>query len=118
MLTNYLKNCQAQFVQELSCIPVINILGLGNRYCRCLIKQVYGSRTKCPLTNISASHNRVAQVMLNQTSDGETYTGKTVAMPVGDALRSKYARGSLSMLSLTSYEFEYLVGAGDKKVFP
>jgi ABC-type antimicrobial peptide transport system permease subunit len=60
------------------------------------------------------NHSRLAQVMCNQTDKGETYTGNGLAMPVGEALRSKYGQ-HFKYVSLASWENDYLVEAGDKK---
>ncbi len=61
------------------------------------------------------NHERLAQVMLNQTEGGETYTDGTVAMPTGDALRTKYA-ADLKAVSLTSWIDKHLVYLGDKTI--
>jgi ABC-type antimicrobial peptide transport system permease subunit len=58
---------------------------------------------------------RLAQVMLNQTDRGNTYTGGTVAMPLGDALRTKYA-ADFKSVSLASRIDKHLVGTGDKTI--
>jgi putative ABC transport system permease protein len=61
------------------------------------------------------NHQRLAQVMLNQTDGGETYTGGTVAMPTGDALRTKYA-ADFKAVSLSSWIDKHLVYVGDKAI--
>jgi predicted permease len=61
------------------------------------------------------NHQRLAKVMLNQTDGGETYTGGTVAMPTGDALRTKYA-ADFSAVSLASWIDKHLVHVGDKAI--
>ncbi|OQP41002.1 ABC transporter permease [Niastella yeongjuensis] len=60
------------------------------------------------------NHDRLAQVLCNQTDKGETYTDNSLAMPVGEALRSKYGQ-DLKYVSLASWENDFLVEAGDKK---
>src|SRR5687768_11912385 len=61
------------------------------------------------------NHQRLAQVMLNQTDGGETYTGGTVAMPTGDALRTKYA-ADFKAVSLASWIDKHLAYVGDKAI--
>ena len=61
------------------------------------------------------NHQRLAQVMLNQTEGGVTYTGGTIAMPTGDVLRTKYA-ADFEAVSLASWIDKHLVYAGDKAV--
>ena len=61
------------------------------------------------------NHQRLAQVMLNQTEGGVTYTGGTIAMPTGDVLRTKYA-ADFEAVSLASWIDKHLVYVGDKAV--
>src|SRR5688572_6282583 len=61
------------------------------------------------------NHQRLAQVMLNQTEGGITYTGGTIAMPTGDVLRTKYA-ADFAAVSLASWIDKHLVYVGDKPV--
>src|ERR1700761_2280307 len=37
------------------------------------------------------NHARIAKIMNTESGDGQYYTGDVVAMPVGPALRTKYA---------------------------
>jgi len=53
--------------------------------------------------------------MCNQTYAGQTDTDETIAMPLGDALRTKYA-GDFKYTSLTSHDNRYVISAGDKKL--
>ncbi len=112
MISNYLKIARRNLFRN-KLHSTINILGLATGIAVALLAGLW-VWDEVSFNKYFHNHNRLAQVMLNQTSDGETYTGKTVAMPLGDALKSKYGR-EFKYLSLTSYEFEYLVGAGDKK---
>ncbi|OQP60251.1 ABC transporter permease [Niastella populi] len=112
MISNYLKIARRNLFRN-KLHSTINILGLATGIAVALLAGLW-VWDEVSFNKYFSNHNRLAQVMLNQTSDGETYTGKTVAMPLGDALKSKYGR-EFKYLSLTSYEFEYLVGAGDKK---
>jgi putative ABC transport system permease protein len=61
------------------------------------------------------NHKRLAQVMLNQTEGGVTYTGGTIAMPTGDVLRTKYA-ADFEAVSLASWIDKHLVYLGDKAI--
>ncbi|HVY75030.1 MAG TPA: ABC transporter permease, partial [Puia sp.] len=60
-------------------------------------------------------YDRLAQVMVNQTSEGEIYTGSTIAMPVGEALRLHY-RDNFRRISLVSFSGDDLVSIGTKRV--
>ena len=59
--------------------------------------------------------NRLAQVMLNQTHEGVVYTGATVQMPLGEALRTMHA-GDFEAVSLASWSNSYLLSTGEKKL--
>ena len=61
------------------------------------------------------NHKQLAQVMLNQTEGGVTYTDGTIAMPTGDVLRTKYA-ADFEAVSLASWIDKHLVHVGDKPV--
>jgi ABC-type antimicrobial peptide transport system permease subunit len=61
------------------------------------------------------NHTRLAQVMINQTEKGEIYTGESVAMPLGDALRTQHA-DDFKHVSLTSWNSNHILTVGDKKL--
>ncbi len=61
------------------------------------------------------NHRQLAQVMLNQSDKGITYTGGTIAVPIADPLRTKYA-SDFKALSLVSWHNNHLIALGDKKV--
>jgi putative ABC transport system permease protein len=60
-------------------------------------------------------HKQLAQVMLNQSGEGEISTGQTIAMPLGNALRTQYA-GDFKRLSLASYNNDHILVVGDKRL--
>lgn len=62
-----------------------------------------------------AHRDRLAQVMLNATHEGTTYSHGTVQMPMGDALRSGYG-ADFEAMSLTSWNDSYVLSAGEKKL--
>ena len=46
---------------------------------------------------------------------GETYTGETIAMPLGEALRTSYA-GDFKYVSLASWNNDHISAAGTNKL--
>ncbi|HEX8059552.1 MAG TPA: ABC transporter permease [Cyclobacteriaceae bacterium] len=52
-----------------------------------------------------ANHQEMAQVMVIQSQNGESYTGETVSNPIEDALRTKY-KDDFTKLALVSWEDE------------
>ena len=61
------------------------------------------------------NRDRLAKVMLNQTHEGVVYTGGTIQMPLGDALRTGYP-SDFEALSLTSWNNDYVLLNGEKKL--
>src|SRR6267378_347998 len=61
------------------------------------------------------NHERLAEVMLNQTDKGITYTHQTIASPVEDPLKAKFA-GDFKALALVSYPDESILTYGDTKL--
>lgn len=57
----------------------------------------------------------LAQVMILQTNEGITYTGGTVQMPLGDALRTGYG-ADIKAVSLTSWHEDHIMAFGEKKL--
>src|SRR6185312_16445889 len=57
----------------------------------------------------------LAQVMTTQTFNGETGTGRAVAMPLGNELRTKYG-SDFTNVSMASWNFGHILVVGDKKI--
>ena len=60
-------------------------------------------------------HSRLAQVLLNQTANGETSTDETISMPLGEALRTLHA-GDFKYVSLTSWNNEHTISVENNKL--
>jgi putative ABC transport system permease protein len=61
------------------------------------------------------NHSRLAELMLNQTDKGVTYTGRTIAAPVEDPLRTKFA-DDFKGVALVSYPRETIISFGEKRL--
>lgn len=61
------------------------------------------------------NNDRLAQVMLIQSDKEHTGIGSTVAMPLGDALRSKYSE-DFKAVSLISWNNDHVLAVGDTKI--
>lgn len=57
----------------------------------------------------------IAAVMLNQTNEGNTYTGHVIAPPIEDPLRTKFGN-DFKALTLTSYNNDRIFAVGDKHI--
>lgn len=113
MITSYLKIGWRNLIKN-RLSAVINILGLATGMAVVLLAGLW-IWDEISFDRYFRNHNQLAQVMCNQTNDGETYTGTTVAMPVGYALQTKYGQ-HFKYVSLTSYNNDFLLAAGDKKL--
>lgn len=113
MFKNYFKIAWRSLIKN-KLHAAINIIGLAIGMAVALLAGLW-IWDEISFDNYFHNHKRLAQVMVNQSNDGETYTGKTVSMPVGDALRTKYSQ-DFKYVSLTSWNNDYLLTTGDKKI--
>jgi ABC-type antimicrobial peptide transport system permease subunit len=60
-------------------------------------------------------HTRLAEVMLNQTNEGITYTGETIAPPIENPIRVKYAN-DFKATSLVSWENYHVIALENKNL--
>jgi putative ABC transport system permease protein len=113
MFTNHLKIGWRNLIKN-KLSSSINILGLATGMAVVLLAGLW-IWDETSYNTYFRNHSRLAQVMLNQADKGETYTGSTVAMPVGNALRSKYGQ-DFKYIALASWGNDYILAAGDKKL--
>ena len=60
-------------------------------------------------------HNRLAQMMVTQTFNGETGTGQAIAIPLAEELRTKHS-SDFKHVSLASWNFDHILAVGEKKI--
>ncbi len=113
MIKNYIKIALRKLVRN-QAYSTINIGGLASGMTVALLIGLW-VYDELSFDSYFQNRRQLAQVMVNQTFGGQTYTGGTVAMPLGDALRTKYA-GDLKAVSLTSWIDSHLVSVGEKSV--
>jgi ABC-type antimicrobial peptide transport system permease subunit len=113
MLKNYFKIAWRN-LRKNKIYSFINITGLATGIAVSLLAGLWIA-DELSFDSSFQNHSRLAQVMLNQTSKGETYTGGTIAMPLGNALRTQYA-SDFRYLSLISFSNDYVLSVGDKKI--
>ncbi len=113
MIKNYLKIAWRNLLKS-KVYSFINITGLAIGMAVALL----GGLWIWDEISFNANHDnhvQLAQVMLNQSSQGETYTDETIAMPLGDALRTNHA-GDFKYVSLTSWNNDHIVASGTTKL--
>src|SRR5882762_7631041 len=92
----------------------INIIGLALGMMVAILIGLW-TRDELSFDSYYQNHARLAQVMVNQTNEGVTYTGESMAPPVGEALQIKYA-GDFKAVSLVSFNSNHIVALGDRKL--
>jgi putative ABC transport system permease protein len=92
----------------------INIVGLGTGIAVSLLIGLW-IWDEVSFDSYFQNRDRIARVMLNQSNNGETYTGGTIAMPLGDALRTQYAN-EFRAVSLASWDNDHVLAVGDKRL--
>ena len=113
MIKNYLKIAWRNLLKN-KVYSCINITGLATGMAVALLAGLW----IWDELSFNANHDnqaQLAQVMLTQTSQGESYTGETIAMPLGDALRTSHA-GDFKYVSLVSWNNDHVAAAGATKL--
>jgi ABC-type antimicrobial peptide transport system permease subunit len=111
MIQNYFKIAWRNFVRN-KLFSFINITGLATGMAVAILIGLW-IWDEVTFDRYHHNHNRLAQVYINQSANGETEAGTTVAMPLGEALATKYA-GDFKYVSLASGTSDHLVKTGDK----
>ncbi|HWK03399.1 MAG TPA: ABC transporter permease [Puia sp.] len=92
----------------------INIIGLATGMAIALLIGLWIA-DETSFDSYHSNHKRLAQVMLSATMKGETYTGQTIAMPLGQALRTGYS-DLFKRVALISFPGDHVLASGDKKI--
>ncbi|HVS90564.1 MAG TPA: ABC transporter permease [Mucilaginibacter sp.] len=113
MLKNYFKIAWRNLLKS-KVYSSINILGLafGMAVAMLIAFWMYDELT---YNHYHANHKKIAQVMITQTFNNQTGTGQAMAIPLGMELRNKYG-SDFKYVTLTSWNFGFVVGAGEKKL--
>jgi len=113
MLKNYFKIAWRNLLKS-KVYSSINILGLafGMAVAMLIGFWMYDELT---YDHYHANHEKIAQVMITQTFNNQTGTGQAMAIPLGWELRNKYT-SDFKYVTLTSWNFGFVVGAGEKKL--
>ncbi|HVW15154.1 MAG TPA: ABC transporter permease [Mucilaginibacter sp.] len=113
MLKNYFKIAWRNLLKS-KVYSSINILGLafGMAVAMLIAFWMYDELT---YNHYHAHHKKIAQVMITQTFNNQTGTGQAMAIPLGMELRNKYG-SDFKYVTLTSWNFGFVVGAGEKKM--
>jgi ABC-type antimicrobial peptide transport system permease subunit len=113
MLKNYFKIAWRNLLKS-KAYSAINILGLATGMAVALLIGLW-IWDEITFDQYHKNHKKLAQVMTTQTFNGETGTGRAVALPLGNELRSKYG-SNFKYVSMASWNFGHILAAGDKKI--
>lgn len=113
MIKNYFKIAFRNLLKG-RMYSLINILGLATGMAIALLIGLW-IWDEISFNKYHRNHDRLAQVMITQTFNGETGTGPAVAIPLGNELRTKYA-ADFKHVSLASWNFGHILAVGDKKI--
>src|SRR5260221_4799643 len=92
----------------------INIIGLATGMAIALVIGLWIT-DELTFDHYHTNHSRIAQAMITQSTPEHSYTGRTVAMPLGQVFRTRY-RDLFSSIALAHDGSNHLISAGDKKL--
>lgn len=113
MFKNYFKIAFRNLLKG-KMYSLINILGLATGMAIALLIGLW-IWDELSFNKYHRNHERLAQVMITQTFNGETGTGRAIAIPMGIELRTKYT-SDFKQVSLASWNFGHILAVGDKKI--
>ncbi len=93
---------------------IINIVGLATGMAVSLLIGLW-IWDEASFDNHFKNKSRLAEVMVTQSLHDQWYTGRSIAVPVGDAIRRNYA-DDIEKVALTSYNNNFVVAAAEKKL--
>jgi len=113
MFKNYLKIAWRNLVHS-KLYAAINVVGLAAGMAVALLIGLW-VWDEVSFNTWHHQYHRLAQVMVNATNSGKTYTGSTVSIPMGTELQDKYA-ADLKYISLVSHPAAHILAVGDKQI--
>lgn len=93
---------------------IINVAGLSIGMAAALIMGLWVT-DEVTFNSWFSNGDRLTEVMLNQTFEGNTYSGGTIASPLAEAIRTKY-NADFEAISLVSYNSDGVLAVEDRKV--
>lgn len=113
MFKNYLKIAWRNLLHS-RIYSIINVTGLSTGMAVALIIGLW-VWSELSFDTYHRNYDRLAQVLVDQTQQGVTYTGSTVSIPMGYELRDKFS-DNFKQVALVSWRAAHIVAAGDKKL--
>jgi len=113
MIKNYFKVAWRNLLNN-KAFASLNIIGLAIGMATAILIGLWLA-DEVSYDHYNEHHKSLAQVMITQSHKGDSYTGSTIAMPLGAALQSKF--GDLfKQVSLASFHDIHVLAFNDKKI--
>jgi putative ABC transport system permease protein len=113
MIKNYIK-VALRNLRNNKAFASLNIVGLAIGMATAILIGLW-VMDELNFDHYNPNHTSLAQVLLTQTDKGESYTGSTIAMPLGYALQSKY-KDLFKKVALVSFHNGHVLSIGEKKI--
>ncbi|HEV7347764.1 ABC transporter permease [Telluribacter sp.] len=113
MIKNYLKIALRNLLKN-KVYSFINIFGLAVGMAVAILIGLW-IWDELSYNKYHKNYDRVAQVMLNQTFNGETGSSRAVSLPLRGEIQNKYA-DDFKYIAQASWNFDHVLGNGDTKI--
>ena len=113
MIKNYIK-VALRNLRNNKAFAFLNIIGLAIGMATAIIIGLWIT-DELTYDHYNPNHKRLAKIMINQNDKGDSYTGSTIAMPLGFEMQSKY-KDLFKKVALVSFHNLHILGTGDKKI--
>ncbi len=113
MLKNYLK-IALRNLRNNKAFASLNIIGLAIGMATAIIIGLW-IFDELSYDHFNPNHKKLAKIMITQVTNGDYYTGTTIAMPLGFALEAKY-KDLFDKVALVSFHNMHILGKADKKI--
>jgi len=113
MINNYIK-VALRNLRNNKAFASLNIVGLAIGMATTIIIGLWVF-DELTYDHYNPNHERLAKIMINQNNKGDSYTGPTIAMPLGFEMEAKY-KDLFKKVALVSFHDLHILGSGDKKI--
>lgn len=113
MLQNFFKIAWRNLLKSKG-FSIINIVGLAVGMAIAMLIALW-IRDELTYNKAHANYDRIAQVWMHQTFDGNIGSHTSIAQPLGEELRTKYA-SDFEHVALGSWNFEHILAVDEDKI--
>lgn len=113
MIRNYLKVALRNFSRN-KIFSFINIAGLSTGMAVAVLIGLW-IRDELSYNQQFENYPRIAQVMQNQSANGDTWSQMSLPFPIGDQLKKEYG-SDFKYVSMSSWNNNHILSSGEKKL--